>query len=131
MLDPSIRIFYTPRGSLRGVFRQYFQYGRWKAPVMRKHGQATSARSLAPGALVASVALLAAIAPWRAPAAWLLAVEVALYAGLALMLGAVALRKRREPWQLLPRVVAVFPAFHVGHGVGMLNGWLRAALRMS
>jgi succinoglycan biosynthesis protein ExoA len=129
VLDPAIRVHYKPRGSLSKVFRQYYQYGLWKVPVMLKHGRVLSARSLAGGCLVTSVALLAAIAPWWAPGAWILAAELALYAALALTFGAVAIRKRRERWRLLPRVVAVFPAFHVGHGAGMLHGWLRAVLR--
>ncbi len=128
VLDPSIRIFYVPRGSFRRLFRQYYEYGRWKAPVMKKHGRPTSARSLVPGAFVGSVAVLSLLAPWVRAALVLLVAELALYALAALVFGVVCIRRRRESWRLLPRVVAVFPTLHVGHGIGMLVGWPRAWL---
>ena len=127
VLDPSIRIFYTPRGSFRRVFRQYYEYGLWKPVVMRKHGQVVSARSLVPGAFVMSLALLALLTPWLRPAAWALAAEVAAYVAGALAFGAAAVRRKRESWRLLPRVVAVFPTFHVSYGLGTIAGIARAA----
>jgi succinoglycan biosynthesis protein ExoA len=122
VLDPSIKLFYTPRGSLRAVFRQYFEYGRWKIPVMRKHRRVLGIRSLAPAAFVVSLpALAVATAFWR-PAVWALALEVMTYTAFALSLGLVALRRRQESVRLLPRVVAAFLAFHLGYGLGMLRG---------
>ena len=129
VLDPAIRIFYRPRGSFRRLFRQYYEYGRWKAPVMRKHGRATSVRSLVPGGFVASVVVLAALALWLPAAVLLLGVELASYAAVALTFGVVGLRRRKLPWRLLPRVLAVFPTVHVAHGLGMLAGWLRKGER--
>jgi succinoglycan biosynthesis protein ExoA len=128
VLDPAIRVFYTPRGSFRRLFRQYYEYGRWKAPVMRKHARATSARSLVPGAFVLGLLALVPLSAWHPPAAALLAVKVGAYTLLALGFGVVCVRRRREPWRLLPRVVAVFPTVHVAHGLGMLAGWLRTAV---
>jgi succinoglycan biosynthesis protein ExoA len=128
VLDPAIRIFYTPRGSFRRLFRQYYEYGRWKAPVMRKHGQATSARSLVPGGFVGSLLVLAPLAIWVPAAMILLDVELAFYVAVALAFAVICLRRRRLPWRMLPRVLAVFPTVHVAHGLGMLAGWLRAAV---
>jgi succinoglycan biosynthesis protein ExoA len=127
VLDPSIRLYYTPRGSLRAVFRQYFDYGRWKVPVMRKHRRMLGIRSLAPAAFVLSLlALAAATAFWR-PAAWALVLEVAIYAAFALGFGLASLRRRREPVHLLPRVLAAFLAFHIGYGLGMVRGLVSTA----
>ncbi len=58
VLDPAIRIFYTPRGSFTRLFRQYYEYGLWKPAVMSKHGRIVSARSLVPIAFVGSLAVL-------------------------------------------------------------------------
>jgi succinoglycan biosynthesis protein ExoA len=128
VLDPSVAVFYTPRGSLRAVFDQYFQYGFWKVAVMRKHRQAPGPRSLVPLAFVGSLALLAPAA-LRLPAARrALTGELGAYASFAFVAAAVATGRRGESWRLLPRVVAAFPMFHVGYGAGMLGGWL-AALR--
>jgi succinoglycan biosynthesis protein ExoA len=128
VLDPSIRIFYTPRGSFRKVFRQYYEYGFWKPVVMRKHGRVVSARSLVPGVFVGSVVVLAALAPWFRPAAWLLGAELAAYGLGALAFGVAAVRRKRASWRLLPRVVAALPTFHVAYGLGTLAGLVRAAL---
>jgi succinoglycan biosynthesis protein ExoA len=127
VLDPQIRVFYTPRSSLGGVFRQYFEYGLWKAPVMLKHRRATSVRSLAPGAFAASLLVLAPLAPWFGMASVLLGVQIGAYAAAALAFAVVAVRGRRESWRLVPRVMALFPTFHLGHGFGMLAGWGQAA----
>ena len=125
VLDPSIRTFYVPRGTLRGVFRQYYEYGFWKVPVMLRHRSVLSARSLAPLALVGSLLVVAPLAVFLDIALWLLVAEIGVYAVAALVFGAKSLTRRREPWRLLPRVVAAFAAFHVGYGVGMLAGSLR------
>jgi GT2 family glycosyltransferase len=126
VLDPAIRVFYTPRGSFSRLFRQYFDYGRWKAPVMRKHGQVTSARSLVPGAFVLALLLLVPLSLWHPSAALLLGLKASVYLTAALAFGVVCLHRRREPWRMLPRVVAVFPTLHVAHGLGMLAGLARA-----
>jgi len=128
VLDPRIRLFYVPRGTLARVFRQYYEYGRWKVPVMVKHGRVVSARSLAGGGFVLSNAVLATAAPWLRAAAWLLAFQTAVYLAAAVGFGAAAVHRRRESWRVLPRTVAIFPAFHLGHGIGMLHGWVRAAV---
>lgn len=131
VLDPSIRAYYTPRGSYRAVARQYYEYGLWKTAVMRKHRQVISARSLVPGALVASVGALALAGARSRRARWLLGAELIVYAASATTFATVAVRRRREQWSLVPRAAAVFPLFHLGYGVGLLRGsarFLRARL---
>lgn len=127
VLDPRISVRYRPRGSLRGVVSQYYQYGLWKAPVMRKHRQVLGLRSLAPVAMVGSLTGLGLAASASAGARKLLAAELALYVAGAVGFGIVGLRKRDEPLDLLPRVAATFPAFHLAYGIGMAHGWIRGA----
>jgi glycosyltransferase involved in cell wall biosynthesis len=129
ILDPAIKVYYTPRGSYQGVCRQYFQYGLWKVPVMLKHRQVLGARSLAPIAFVTSLAALIPAAVLTPAAGLLLASEVAAYTAGGVFFGARSIRARREPLRLLPRVVAAYPAFHLSYGLGMLRGFLRAARR--
>jgi succinoglycan biosynthesis protein ExoA len=128
-LDPAIRIFYTPRGSFRRLFRQYYEYGAWKPAVMRKHGQVVSARSLVPGAFVVSLGVLAPLAVFVPAAAVVLGAELALYGTGAVAFGVLAIRSKREQLRLLPRVVAAFPTFHASYGLGLLRGIVRAAGR--
>jgi succinoglycan biosynthesis protein ExoA len=125
VLDSSIRVHYTPRGSLRGVFRQYYEYGLWKVPVMRKHRKLASPRSLAPIVFVSSIGLLAPLAPRFPAARRLLAIELGAYAVLAAASGTICVTRRRESWGLLPAVMAVFPTFHTAYGLGLIRGWTR------
>ena len=125
VLDPAIRVEYRPRGSLRAVFRQYFDYGFWKVAVMRKHGQTPNPRALAPVVFVSSLLALGALASFEPRARRFLAAELGLYGAAALAFGAKCIRQRREDPHLFPRVISVFPAFHLGYGAGMLAGVVR------
>jgi glycosyltransferase involved in cell wall biosynthesis len=125
VIDPAIVVRYRPRGSLRGVWRQYYEYGYWKPAVMRKHGTVLSARSLAPIGFVASLAGLLLAAPASRSARKALVLELGVYLAGAFGFGVRGLARRQERLALLPRVVATFAAFHLGYGVGMARG-LRA-----
>lgn len=125
--DPAIKPYYTPRGTFRSLYLQYFRYGYWKVPVMLKHRQTISGRSLVPFAFVVTLLLLGAASIWWWPARILLAAIVAVYAAAAIVFAVVAVRRGSAPWSLLPRVIAVFPIFHLAHGIGMGLGWLRAS----
>ena len=114
---------------MQGVFHQYFQYGFWKVPVMRKHRQVLSARSLAPPAFLASLVILVPGAVFVPVARAALLVELAAYACGALVFGFRSLRKRGEPLRLLPRVVAVYPTFHIAYGLGLVWGLVRSSSR--
>lgn len=126
VLDPTIQLTYTPRGSYAAVARQYHQYGLWKVPVMRKHKRVLSARSLAPAGFVISLGALTAGALASRAARRLLAVELSVYVTAAAVSSVWTLRKRQEPLSLVVPTMAVFPAFHLGYGAGMLHGLLRS-----
>jgi glycosyltransferase involved in cell wall biosynthesis len=125
VLDPSIEIYYTPRGSYRTLFRQYFGYGVWKPVVMRKHGRVVSGRSLVPSLFLCSLALLAVASAWLRPARILLASELVAYAVLLLAAAVAVLRRRHEPSRLLPRTLLAFATFHFAYVAGLLLGLLR------
>jgi hypothetical protein len=131
VLEPSIKLEYIPRGRLRAVFRQYFEYGRWKVPVMRKHRRVLGLRSLAPVVFVVWLVALLTTAPFWRPAAWALVLTATTYCGLAVGFGVASLRRRHESLVLLPRVVAGYFVFHTGYGVGMLRGFLPSGVNAS
>jgi hypothetical protein len=130
MLAPGIIVMYRPRGSIARVWRQYYEYGFWKVPVMMKHRRVLTMRSLAPLAFVlASVLLCLAMA--RFPLARrLLVLQWSLYGAAGAAFAARSVSEHGEPWSLVPRVLATFPAFHLGHGSGQAVGWLRALRRL-
>jgi len=135
--SPRIVSWYHPRRTLRGLFRQYFQYGFWKVPVIRKHRLPASARHLVPGGFVVgncllAVGVVAALAlGWRQPVIWLLGIwapMVAAYA--AASLAASFQAAKRYGWDLLPLLPAVFAVYHASYGLGFLAGmwhWFRGA----
>ena len=52
--SPDIVSWYSPRATLKALFVQYFQYGFWKAAVIRKHKLPGSWRHLIPVTFVAA-----------------------------------------------------------------------------
>jgi succinoglycan biosynthesis protein ExoA len=130
ILDPAIRSHYIPRGSLKRVFRQYYEYGFWKVVLMLKHRNIISPRALAPPLFLATLAALVVAAPLSGIARALLLAEVGLYIALALIFGVATIRAHRERWSLLPRVLLVFPTFHLAYGIGDAASWLHVGQRL-
>ena len=118
-LDPALAVEYRPRESLAALAVQYFEYGRWKAVMLRRHPRSLRARQLAAPALVlglaGSVALaVAGMAPAAAlaPAAYVLA-----------LLGGAAFagwRRRDAAALLMPAALA---AMHLAWGAGFWRSW--------
>lgn len=46
--DPRLEVTYRPRPTLRALAKQYFEYGRWRHVVMRRHQGTVNLRYLAP-----------------------------------------------------------------------------------
>lgn len=115
--DPSLEVTYTPRGSLRELARQYFDYGRWKRHMVALHPRSVRMRQLAAPALVLGLATSLITAPFR-PAAAAIIPGVYLVALLATAIAA-ALR-RRDPALLL--VAAAIPVMHLAWGIGFFVG---------
>lgn len=137
----SVRSWYTPRSTIGALFRQYRQYGYWKAGVMRKHGRAPELRHYVPAAFVLGLALPALLAVVAAfGAIWLPGLQVVslLFAGLlaaglalyAVFLGIASFTTaRRYGWALLPVLPPIFASYHVGYGTGFLEGFFDFMLR--
>ena len=117
----AIRSWYRPRDAFTALFRQFWQYGYWKVAVIRKHRLPAAPRQLAPFALVALLAGLAAAAPWWPPAAVALAGVLGLYAAAALGSAAAAVRPWRAPAVWLG-VAWAFVCMHFGYGLGFARG---------
>ena len=119
MLCPALRQLYRPRASLTGLWRQYWNYGRGRMRVLRKHPDFLAPRHLAPSALVVALAGLAA-AGTVVPAAHAALALVAGAWGAVLVAAACAARGAR--WRerlLLPVAVA---GMHLAYGLGLLRG---------
>ena len=112
--DPALEVTYRPRGSLAAVARQYADYGRFKAQVIRMHGGSLRLRQVLPP--VASLGLVLSLVlgvRWR----WLLTAPP-LYASLiaADVNGSLTTRLR---------ALVIAPTMHFSWSWGLLRGFIR------
>jgi succinoglycan biosynthesis protein ExoA len=113
--DPELRVTYRPRGSLRELWQQYFDYGRWKRVVIRRHPGSLRWRQLAAPGLVVALAAALCTAPWL-PAT--VAIP-ALYASALVATGTWgAVRNRDLAFLATPFALATM---HLAWGLGFLS----------
>jgi succinoglycan biosynthesis protein ExoA len=127
LLASDMRARYYSRSTLRGLWRQCFEYGYWKVRVLQKHPRQMRARQFVPAffvaALLAGMAAMA-IAPWLWP---FLALVVAAYIAAATAASLSAARRhgwwhRPSDWRLAPLLAVSFATMHVAYGAGSLAG---------
>ena len=113
--DPGLAVEYRPRGTLRALAKQYINYGRMKASVLRQHPASLRLRHLAAPLLVSGLAVSALLAPVGAP--WEAAAALPLAYLFVLAIGSLAVGiRRREPAALL--LPAILATMHLGWGTG-------------
>jgi len=115
--DPAIKSLYRNRATLRSLWKQYFDYGRWKVRVMQKHPGQMRPRHFAPPLFVAGLA-----ATMLVPPAFALATTAYTAATCAVSISLAARAKRAD---VLPYLPAAFAILHVGYGAGFLKGLLQ------
>ncbi len=125
LFDPRVRFRYVPRSSPSGVYRQYRNYGEARVRVVAKHPDFLRPHHLAPAALVASAAGLAAASLTSSTARRALVALAGTYS-LATSTAAVVAARSSEP-RLIPEMAACFAALHIGYGLGMLQGFAKLA----
>jgi succinoglycan biosynthesis protein ExoA len=127
LLAADMRARYYSRGTMRGLWRQCFEYGYWKVRVLQKHPRQMRARQFVPAMFVASLAAgadLVAIAPWLWP---LPASIIALYIAAAAAASATTAYRHGwwrhlSNWRLVPMLATCFATMHVAYGLGSLTG---------
>lgn len=123
LLAADVRSRYFSRGSLKSLWKQYFQYGFYKVRVLQKHPRQMSARQFVPPVFVMSVVfalLLTVIFPWG----W---IALALTAGsyLAANLTASILTAAKKGWKHLWLLPVTFAILHLSYGLGFLWGLVK------
>jgi succinoglycan biosynthesis protein ExoA len=116
VFDPAVWSFYRPRESLRGIARQYWDYGRFKALTIATAPRSLRPRQTAPLLLIATA--IAALLPGR-PAR----VARAGLAGYGVVLFGVTARSRAG-W----RTPVVLATMHVFWGAGVVVGLARTSI---
>ena len=118
--SPRIESVYSSRSSLRGLFRQYLQYGYWKVRVLQKHKIPASVRHLVPAAFLIALAGLPVVGFWFEIVWRFWGALLGLY--VALLLLASFMTASRRGGELFLYLPVVFVSFHISYGLGFLHG---------
>ncbi|MBS1735375.1 MAG: glycosyltransferase family 2 protein [Bacteroidetes bacterium] len=114
--NPRIKLFYYPRSSLSGLFKQYFQYGFYKPLVLRKISSETKLRHLIPSLFVLYMIILP-LAIWHP--VLLFPLMTYLVCDILISLG----NKKRNLVKII--LLIVFPTIHIAYGSGFILGLLK------
>ncbi len=117
-LDADIRLDYHPRSSLRGLWRQYFAYGRGRSRTARRHPGSLRLRQCALPLHVGFSLVALALAAWMP---WLLAWPALYLAVLAAVSIQIAWRHRSACGLLAGAAAATM---HGAWACGFLSGFL-------
>ena len=115
--DPELSVAYRPRSSWRALARQYYEYGWWKAEVVRRTPDSIRLRQLTPPVVVAAVVVCLLLAPSRR---WPAVVPAGYVAGLGM-----ATTGHRAP----VRMAGVLAVIHATWSWGLLAGYVSARRR--
>ena len=112
--DPRLQVIYRPRPNLRALAKQYFEYGRWRRVVSRRHPGTINYRYLAPpvalGGFTLSILLGALIHP-------VFFIPAGIYAFFTVIASVKISQTIREIFILL----LVIPTMHFAWGAGFLT----------
>jgi len=112
--DPKIEVTYRPRPTLRALAKQYFEYGRWRRVVSRRHKGTVNLRYMAPPfALVGTVSSLIL----GVSLSWLWLIPAAIYFGF-LVLASLLIGKSMGEILRLPIILFTM---HMSWGVGFIT----------
>lgn len=119
-LSPKLKVFYYPRSSIQGLWRQMVRYGLGRFRMSRKHGLWSPTQWLAAAGVVGFVLLL--VAAFLSSAMMnLFQVAVAFYL-LTVIFYSLSLALRHKNLNCLLFGPLIFPTIHFGLGVGFLKG---------
>jgi succinoglycan biosynthesis protein ExoA len=123
--DPAIAVVYQPRGTLRGLFRQYREYGMWKVRVWQKHPGAIRPRQIVPPLWILSIVGGSALG-FAASAGWFVAGAAA---GSYLALMSIASHRMAGGGASTFLILRALLTVHSAYGIGVWQGALRFAPR--
>jgi GT2 family glycosyltransferase len=116
--DPAIKLYYSPRSTLKSLFIQYFEYGLFKPMVLRKVTSGLRIRHLVPALFCL---YLLSLIPALAAGLHFWFIPLGVY---ALFLVVFSLFNS-QPWAVRVRALAAFPTLHVAYGSGFMLGLFR------
>jgi succinoglycan biosynthesis protein ExoA len=126
LLASDVRAKYYSRGSLRSLWRQYYQYGYWKVRVMQKHTKQMQPRQFVPALFVLSLSLCLLLSPFFRPALWLFVAGLGMYVGVNMIASIFTLRRSgmtaTDTTARFFLITRAFAILHFSYGIGFLKG---------
>jgi GT2 family glycosyltransferase len=121
--DNDISLKYYVRGSFKGLWKQFFQYGYWKVYVNKKHKAITTLRQLVPPLFVLYLILmlLIIIASNNQIVPLLVGCPLIAYMIILIYFSFKVLKKEKVS---LSKIFKTFPILHISYGLGYLKGIL-------
>ena len=118
-ISPRIRYTYFVRERIRQLFQQYFQYGFWRIPVMKKHQRPTTIRQVIPSLFYLTGICLLLVGLWFKQPIIALALPL-LYSTALTAVGVSVLP--RVGFQVACRVPLAIGTLHAGYALGLMYG---------
>lgn len=113
---PALQVAYRPRASLVSLARQYFNYGRWRRQVMRRHPESVNLRYLAPP--LALIGVVVGLVLGVIGLTWAFVLPLGYFA--AVLAGSL-LAGRGLPWRGRLALPAVLATMHMSWGAGFIT----------
>ena len=112
--DPRLVVTYRPRSTVKALAKQYFEYGRWRRVISRRHQGTINYRYLAPPFTVAAT-LLSLILGWLvSPFLFIPALVYAVF----ILIASVVIGKSVGEFLCLPTILLTM---HISWGLGFLT----------
>ena len=112
--DPRLHVTYKPRPNLSALAKQYFEYGRWRRVVARRHAGTINARYLAPPLTLIGCTLSLLLGIWLGP---IFLIPAAIY--FIFIIGASA--KIATSFREFLILCLVLPTMHFAWGAGFIS----------
>lgn len=112
--DPRLHVTYRPRSTVKALAKQYFEYGRWRRVVSRRHSGTINLRYLAPPAAL-TIFLISVIL------GVLLHPGLLFPAGIYLLFTFLASVKIATSVSEFVRLLLVIPTMHFSWGAGFIS----------
>jgi len=112
--DPRLVVTYRPRSTVKALAKQYFEYGRWRRVVSRRHEGTINYRYLAPPFTVIGVALSLILGAIVSPILFVPALVYALF----ILIASARIGKSLGEFVSLPLILLTM---HMTWGIGFLT----------
>ena len=112
--DPRLVVTYRPRSTFKALAKQYFEYGRWRRVVSRRHQGTINYRYLAPPFTVAATFLSLILGCLVSPFLFIPALVYAVF----ILIASLVIGKSVGEFLCLPTILLTM---HISWGVGFLT----------